>query len=32
VTDPLKATLLDLLYELRDADVPLLLGDGYGLT
>lgn len=28
--DPLKATLLDRLYELRDADVPLLLG-GYGL-
>lgn len=31
MTDPLKATLLDLLYELRDADVPLLLGGGYGL-
>lgn len=29
--DPLKATLLDLLYELRDADLPLLLGGGYGL-
>lgn len=31
MTDPLKTTLLDLLYELRDADVPLLLGGGYGL-
>ena len=31
MTDPLKATLLDLLYELRDADVSLLLGGGYGL-
>ena len=31
MTDPLKTTLLDLLYELRDVDVPLLLGGGYGL-
>jgi hypothetical protein len=31
MTDPLHATLLDLLYMLRDADVPLILGGGYGL-
>jgi hypothetical protein len=30
-TDPLLTTLLDLLYELRDADFPLVLGGGYGL-
>ena len=29
--DPLLTTLLDLLYELRDSDLPLLLGGGYGL-
>ena len=29
--DPLKATLLDLLYEVRDQDLPLILGGGYGL-
>lgn len=29
--DPLLATLLDLLYELRNDDFPLLLGGGYGL-
>jgi hypothetical protein len=29
--DPLFTTLLDLLYELRDADLPLVLGGGYGL-
>lgn len=29
--DPLKATLLDLLYELREQDLPLILGGGYGL-
>ena len=28
---PLLPTLLDLLYELRDTDVSLLLGGGYGL-
>jgi hypothetical protein len=32
LTDPLEACLLDLLYELRDADVPLILGGGYGLS
>lgn len=32
MTDPLRATLLDLLHELRDANVPLLLGGGYGLV
>ncbi len=31
VTDVLAVTLLDLLYELRDADLPLILGGGYGL-
>lgn len=31
VVDPLLTTLLDLLYELRDADFPLVLGGGYGL-
>jgi hypothetical protein len=31
VLDVLLSCLLDLLYELRDADVPLLLGGGYGL-
>lgn len=30
-SDPLEATLLDLLYELRHADFPLILGGGYGL-
>lgn len=29
--DPLKATLLDLLHELREQDLPLILGGGYGL-
>ena len=29
--DPLETTLLDLLYELREADLPLILGGGYGL-
>lgn len=29
--DPLLTTLLDLLYELRDADFPLVLVGGYGL-
>lgn len=29
--DLLEASLLDLLYELREADVPLILGGGYGL-
>jgi len=29
--DPLFVTLLDLLYELRDDDLPLILGGGYGL-
>lgn len=27
----LKTSLLDLLYELRSRDVPLILGGGYGL-
>ena len=31
IVDPLQATLLDLLYELREADLPLILGGGYGL-
>lgn len=30
-TDPLEATLLDLLYELQGSDVPVVLGGGYGL-
>ncbi len=29
--DVLKATLLDILYELRDSDFTLLIGGGYGL-
>jgi hypothetical protein len=29
--DPLLATLLDVLYELRNDDLPLVLGGGYGL-
>lgn len=29
--DPLLTTLLDILYELQDANLPLLLGGGYGL-
>ena len=29
--DPLRACLLDLLYELRDHDIPLTVGGGYGL-
>ena len=31
MTDPLEATLLDLLYELQGSDVPVVLGGGYGL-
>lgn len=31
VLDILRSTLLDLLYELRDTDLPLILGGGYGL-
>ena len=31
VTEILSVTLLDLLYELREADLPLILGGGYGL-
>lgn len=31
VVDILRSTLLDLLYELREADLPLILGGGYGL-
>lgn len=27
----LKTSLLDLLYELRDDNIPLILGGGYGL-
>ncbi len=29
--DPLRACLLDLLYELRDKDIPLTVGGGFGL-
>jgi hypothetical protein len=29
--DPLRTCLLDLLYELRDQDVPLTVGGGFGL-
>jgi hypothetical protein len=29
--DPLQTCLLDLLYELRDKDVPLTIGGGFGL-
>ena len=29
--DLLEASLLDLLYELRDANLPLILAGGYGL-
>jgi hypothetical protein len=29
--DPLRACLLDLLYELRDEDIPLTVGGGFGL-
>jgi hypothetical protein len=29
--DPLRTCLLDLLYELRDQDVPLTIGGGFGL-
>ncbi len=29
--DPLRTSLLDLLYELRDRDVPLTIGGGFGL-
>lgn len=29
--DPLQANLLDLLYELRDSEVQLIIGGGYGL-
>jgi len=29
--DPLLTSLLDLLYELRDQDVPLTVGGGFGL-
>ena len=31
VLDILRSTLLDLLYELREVDLPLILGGGYGL-
>lgn len=31
VLDPLEVTLLDLLFELRIAELPLILGGGYGL-
>jgi len=31
VLDILQTTLLDILYELRDSDLPLILGGGYGL-
>ncbi len=31
ITDALETALLDLLHELRDADLPLILGGGYGL-
>jgi hypothetical protein len=30
-TDPLLSTLLDVLYELQNQNIPLLLGGGYGL-
>jgi hypothetical protein len=29
--DPLRVCLLDLLYELRDKDIPLTIGGGFGL-
>jgi hypothetical protein len=29
--DPLRTCLLDLLYELRDQDIPLIVGGGFGL-
>jgi len=29
--DPLRTSLLNLLYELRDRDVPLTIGGGFGL-
>lgn len=29
--DPLRICLLDLLYELRDKNIPLTIGGGYGL-
>jgi hypothetical protein len=31
IPDPLEATLLDLLFELREDPFPLILGGGYGL-
>ena len=29
--DPLTTSLLDLLYELREHDTPLIIGGGFGL-